>query len=111
MLNNEGSLKEEGREGIMAATYDKQFKKKAVRLSDDVGVRNASEQLGIPYYTLADWRRQRKRWGDAAFTGSGHPHRSKRQRECGPERKNAEPRQAIERLKDALGFFIKERRK
>lgn len=95
----------------MAATYDKQFKKKAVCLSDDVGVRKASEQLGIPYYTLADWRSQRKRWGDAAFIGSGHPHRSKRQLECGPECKNAELRQAIERLKDAFGFFIKGRRK
>lgn len=37
-------------------TYDKQFKKEAVRLSDEIGVKKAAGQLGIPYYTLADWR-------------------------------------------------------
>ena len=40
----------------MATTYDKQFKEEAVGLSDGVGVHKASERLGIPYYTLADWR-------------------------------------------------------
>ncbi len=32
----------------------------ALELSDEIGVRKAAEQLGIPYYTLADWRYIRK---------------------------------------------------
>ena len=41
-------------------TYEKSFKEEAVRLSDEIGVKKAAEQLGVPYYTLADWRQQRK---------------------------------------------------
>ena len=35
------------------ATYEKSFKEEAVRLSDDIGVKQAAVQLGIPYWTLA----------------------------------------------------------
>ena len=35
--------------------YDNSFKQEAIELSDEIGVRKATEQLGIPYYTLADW--------------------------------------------------------
>ena len=34
--------------------YDNSFKQEAIELSDEIGVRKATEQLGIPYYTLAD---------------------------------------------------------
>ena len=99
----------------MATAYDKQFKEEAVRLSDEVGVRKFAEQLGIPYYMLADWRSQRKHQGDTAFIGSGHPYspssEGKTKREIELERENAELRQANEILKDALGFFAKDRRK
>ena len=43
-------------------TYEKSFKEEAVRLSDEIGVKKAAEQLGVPYYTLADWRQQRKQF-------------------------------------------------
>ena len=43
-------------------TYEKSFKEEAVRLSDEIGVKKAAEQLGVPYYTLVDWRQQRKRY-------------------------------------------------
>lgn len=99
----------------MATTYDKEFKEEAVRLSDEVGVRKAAGQLGVPYYTLADWRSQRKHRGESAFIGSGHKYdpstEGKSKREIELERKNAELRQANEILKDALGFFAKDRRK
>lgn len=36
--------------------YDKEFKEEAVKLPDEVGVKQAVAQLGIPYYTLAKWR-------------------------------------------------------
>ena len=36
--------------------YSKEFKEEALKLSDEIGVKNAANQLGIAYYTLADWR-------------------------------------------------------
>ena len=37
-------------------TYSKEFKEEAIRLSAEIGNKKAAAQLGIPYYTLADWR-------------------------------------------------------
>ena len=34
--------------------YEKSFKEEAVRLSDDIGVKQAAAQLGIPHWTLAE---------------------------------------------------------
>ena len=42
------------------ATYSKEFKEEAIRLSDEIGNKKAAAQLGIPYYTLADWRNNSK---------------------------------------------------
>ena len=36
--------------------YNKEFKLKAIRLSYEIGVKKVAEQLGMPYYSLADWR-------------------------------------------------------
>lgn len=41
--------------------YSKEFKAEALRLSDEIGVKKASTQLGVPYNTIADWRKLRKR--------------------------------------------------
>ena len=41
-------------------TYRKEFKEEAIRLSDEIGNKKAAAQLGIPYYTLADWRNHSK---------------------------------------------------
>ena len=41
-------------------TYEKSFKEQAVKLSDEIGIKKAAAQLGIPYYTLADWRHRQK---------------------------------------------------
>lgn len=43
--------------------YDKTFKEAAVKLSDEIGVKVAALQLGIPYYTLSGWRNNRKKYG------------------------------------------------
>lgn len=40
--------------------YDKSFKEETVKLSDEIGVKAAAAQLGIPYYTLSGWRNNRK---------------------------------------------------
>lgn len=47
-------------EGKGMATYSKEFKEEAIRLSDEIGNKKAAAQLGIPYYTLADWRNRSK---------------------------------------------------
>lgn len=40
--------------------YSKEFKEEALKLSDEIGVKSAASQLGIQYYTLAEWRKNRK---------------------------------------------------
>ena len=40
--------------------YTKEFKEEALKLSDEIGVKKAAEQLGLPYYTLSSWRNKRK---------------------------------------------------
>ena len=92
--------------------YDKEFTEEAVKLSDEVGVKQAASQLGIPYYSLAEWRQKRKTFGDHAFVGSGirrDAPLSENERRL--MRENAELRKANEILKDALGFFAKDRKK
>lgn len=94
--------------------YDKQFKEEALRLSDESGVKRAAEQLGISYNTLVDWRSKRRAHGDTAFIGSGRSYASTEgmtQKEIELQRENDELRRANEILKDALGFFAKDRKK
>lgn len=40
--------------------YSKEFKVEALKLSDEIGVKKAAAQLGIQYYTIAEWRKNRK---------------------------------------------------
>lgn len=40
--------------------YSKEFKEESLKLSDEIGVKKAALQLGLQYYTLADWRKARK---------------------------------------------------
>lgn len=92
--------------------YDKGFKEEAVKLSNEVGVKQAAAQLGVSYYTLAEWRHKRKAYGDHAFVGSGirrDAPLSENERQL--IRENAQLRKANEILKDALGFFAKDRKK
>ncbi len=36
----------------------------ALKLSDEIGVKKAATQLGLKYYTLADWQSKRKEQQD-----------------------------------------------
>lgn len=87
--------------------YSKEFKEEALKLSDEIGVKKASQQLGVQYYTLADWRKDRK----AALSRPklSDVEADNRIREL--ERENAELKKANDILKDALGFFAKDRRR
>jgi transposase len=94
--------------------YDNTFKREALKLSDEIGVRKAASQLGIPYYTLAEWRSIRKNEGESVFIGSGNkrePLDEKDRRIQELEAELRETKRANEILKDALGFFAESRRK
>ena len=87
--------------------YSKEFKEEALKLSDDIGVKNAAKQLGIAYYTLADWRSIRRNSPPAKPLSA--EEQAIRIREL--EREVSELRTANDILKDALGFFAKDRKK
>ena len=87
--------------------YDKDFREQALKLSDEVGIRKASEQLGVVYGTLADWRKQRVRNSNQKIEIVGN---------SGDEiarliKENAELKKANSILKDALGFFVEDRKR
>ena len=88
--------------------YSKEFKEEALKLSDEIGVKKAAEQLGLQYYTLADWRKLRKLKikNKVVFT---EDEASRRISEL--ERENRELKQANDILKDALDFFAKDRKR
>ena len=91
--------------------YSKEFCEEAIKLSDEIGIKKAASQLGIPYYTLADWRYRRNggRMKPATQEPMSEAEKDMKIKEL--ERKNAELERANEILKDALGFFAKDRKK
>ena len=94
--------------------YDKVFKLQALQLSDEIGVKKAADQLGINYYTLAEWRKIRKAKGVDAFVGSGRsvlPASDKDRRIKKLEAELRETKRANEILKEALVFFAASRKK
>ncbi len=94
--------------------FDKHFKEEAVALSKEIGTRRAAEQLGLSYHTLSGWRSSKREQGDGAFIGSGKRYRTDKgmtERELELHRETEELRRANEILKDALGFFAKDRKK
>ena len=88
--------------------YSKEFKAEALKLSDEIGIKKASAQLGVHYNTIADWRKLRKCRKKEEATASS-PETLKKIRQL--EKELAELQQANEILKDALGFFAKDRKK
>jgi len=94
--------------------YTTEFKKEALKLSDEVGLKKAASQLGLPYYTLADWRHRTREKITGEKSQESKPamkgeEAEQRVREL--ERENAELRSANEILKDALSFFVRDRKK
>ena len=89
--------------------YTKEFREQALRLSDDIGVKKAAEQLGVIYGTLAAWRKQRTRQAkkpEVLMTKEEQKAENERLR-----KENTELLRANEVLKDALSFFVKDRKK
>ena len=92
-------------------TYSKEFRREAIKLSDEIGVKKAASQLGIPYYTLADWRYRRNGGRKVSIIREPMSEKEKDARIAELEKANAELERANEILKDALGFFAKDRKK
>jgi transposase len=89
--------------------YSKEFKEEALKLSDEIGIKKAAEQLGLKYYTLAEWRKNRKVRLSEPINQLTDVEAKARIREL--EKRNAELEKANDILKDALGFFAKDRKK
>ena len=87
--------------------YDQNFKVEALKLSDDIGVKKACEQLNVNYGTLAGWIKQRvKKNKEGKSTEADiHKENSRLKKEI------AELKNANEILKDALTFFVQDRKK
>jgi transposase len=88
--------------------YSKDFREQALKLSDEIGLKKAVEQLGIKYGTLSDWRKKRNMKKSDSPISETEPL-TERERKLLKE--NLELKEANEILKDALGFFAKDRRK
>ena len=87
--------------------YSKEFREQALELSDEIGLKKASEQLGVLYGTLSDWRKKR-----------GKQEKEKSKRSEKPEDEIARLQKEVESLKksnsilkDALCFFVEDRMK
>ena len=91
--------------------YSKEFKEEALKLSDEIGLKKTAQQLGIQYYTLSDWRTKRNAAAKAKKYQMTDDEAKLRITELERENENAELRKANDILKDALGFFAKDRKK
>ncbi len=80
--------------------YTKEFRDQAVKLSDEIGLKKASEQLGVAYFTLSNWRKEKK--GKLKYDFSSEPQT---EREKQLMKEIAELKEANEILKDAMFFF------
>ena len=89
--------------------YNKEFKEQALLLSDEIGVKKVAEQLGINYSTLADWRKTRSRKAREERIASDKSPLN--ERELALYKEIQELKKANEILKDALGFFVVDRKK
>ena len=87
--------------------YDKEFKERAIELSGEVGLKKASEQLGIPYATLAEWREKRVKNDKNKTVVSTNPD----DEIARLKRENYELHKANSILKDALVFFVEDRKR
>ncbi len=103
--------------------YDGNFRKEAVRLSNEIGVAEAAKKLGIPYYTLAEWRKSRSNQEikkelqeeDRLLAMTPDELRAiitSQNKEIEKLKKaNSETEEANEILKDALDFFMQDQKK
>ena len=59
--------------------YDKEFKKQAIKLGKEVGIKAAAEELGIPKGTLGTWLKKARTGEIDTGSGTRTPEESLRQ--------------------------------
>lgn len=89
--------------------YSKEFKEQAIKLSDEVGIKQACAQLGVAYGTLTDWRKSRNR--NRIEKSESTENETFTEREKRLMKENAELREANDILKNAFRFFVNDRKK
>ena len=96
----------------MGRQYTKEFKAEATKLSDEIGLADTANQLGIPYQTLAEWSKKRMRGsiGPAQGDQPGEAH-IKTAYESALEQELAEAKRVNAVLEEALTFFVNSRKK
>ena len=88
--------------------YDKTFKEEDVRLSDEIGLKNAATQLGVSYFKISGWRNKLNKYGQNTFLISGYksvPRNIKEQHILDLEKENAKLKRSNEILQEAPVFF------
>ena len=96
----------------MGKEYSNEERHEAVKLAREIGAKAASERLGVNLDTLYTWISKEKKHGEAAFVGSGNKRVEADDTEKERLQKELrEAREEIEILRDALGFFVKRRKK
>ena len=93
--------------------YDREFKVNAVRLVLEGGktMKEVAADLGVNYYTLAEWKSQYEKKGDSAFAGHGRAvYDSESEKEIS-ELKKMLRRVEMERdiLKKAMAISLREK--
>ena len=92
-------------------TYTAEFKREAVRLSQQPGVSvvQIAKELGVSDHSLYKWRKQAEELGNLAFPGNGQVALTAEQRENLRLKKELERvKQERDILKKATMFFAKE---
>ncbi len=93
--------------------YTAEFKREAVRLSEQAGVSVAqiAQELGVSDYSLYKWRKQARASGALAFPGNGKVALTAEQQENVRLKRELERvKQERDILKKAVGFFARESR-
>ena len=89
--------------GVYMKNYSQEFKDQAVKLSEDVGVKKAAEQLGVSINTLSFWRRAKKKMPEGkTFVLSA--------REKELQKENEELKKTVAILREAMRFFATDRK-
>ncbi|MGI5173874.1 transposase [Treponema sp. OMZ 840] len=87
--------------------YSTEFKAQALQLSDEIGTRKASQDLGISYHTLSGWRKSQNRYKDNCTDTVGKSGMTETERQRTLEKENRELKETVRILQDALRFFVK----
>lgn len=98
--------------------YDREYKEEAIKLAEEKGCKNASEELGISYHTLYDWIKQARK-GNLHLEKRSESNVSKLEEELQQLRKaNKELSKQVKQLEEeneflaeATAFFAASRQK